>query len=83
MTVSFHVDNQKLIHKRPKVLVKTITCLKQEYESISEDISVEITVHQGKIHNYLGMTLDYTEGSTLKVSMIDYIDIIISEFDKE
>ena len=33
-----------------------------------------MTVHRGKIHNYLGMTLDYTEGGTIKVIMIDYID---------
>ena len=28
------------------------------------------------------MTLDYTEGGTVKVSMIDYIDEIVAIFDK-
>ena len=41
-----------------------------------------MTVHQGKVHNYLGMTLDYTEGGTVKFSMIYYIDEIIAAFDK-
>ena len=41
-----------------------------------------MTVHRGKIHNYLGVILDYTEGVTLKVSMIDYINEIISSLDK-
>ena len=42
-----------------------------------------MTVHWGKIHNYLGMTLDYTEVGPIKVSIIDYIDEIIDESDKE
>ena len=41
-----------------------------------------MTVHQGKVHNYPGMTLDYTEGGTVKFSMIYYIDEIIAAFDK-
>ena len=38
--------------------------------------------HQGKFQNYLGMTLDCTEGVTFKVSMIYYIDEIIAAFNK-
>ena len=30
-----------------------------------------MNVQLGKVHNYLGMTLDYTEGGTVKVRMID------------
>ena len=30
--------------------------------------------HQGKVHNYPGMPLYYTEGGTVKVSIIDYIN---------
>ena len=39
--------------------------------------------HQGKIHNYLGMTLEYTEGVTFKFIMIDYINELIAAFDKK
>ena len=41
-----------------------------------------MTVHRGDIHNYLEMALDCTEGGTVKVSMIYYIDEIIAVFDK-
>ena len=41
-----------------------------------------MNVHQSKVHNYLRMTLAYTEDGTIKFSMIDYIDEIISAFDK-
>ena len=41
-----------------------------------------MTVHQGKVWNYLRMTLDYTEGDTVKVTIIYYIDEIIAAFNK-
>ena len=39
-----------------------------------------MTIYRVKVHNYLGMTLDYTEGVIFKVSMIDYINEIIAAF---
>ena len=71
MTVCFYIYYYKLSHKSPKVVGNAIICLNQEYESISEEVSGEITVHQFKIHNCLGMTLDYTEGFTINVWKID------------
>ena len=41
-----------------------------------------MSAHKVKICKYLGMTLQYTEVGTVKVSMIDYIDEIIAAFDK-
>ena len=73
MTVYFHVKYCKLSHKTPKVVENTIKWLKQEYESIFEDRSGYMTVHRYKINSYIGMTPDYNEGGTVKISMIDYI----------
>jgi hypothetical protein len=36
-----------------------IDWLHQEYESIFEDGTGKITVSRGRVHKYLGMTLDY------------------------
>ena len=41
-----------------------------------------MTVHQRKVHNYLRITLDYTEGGTVKIRIIYHIDEIIAAFDK-
>ena len=38
------------------------------------------TVQRGKVHYYLGITLDYREKGVLKVSMIPYVKKIINEF---
>ena len=71
MIVCFHIDHCKLNNNSPNVVANTITRINQEYEIIFEYGSVEITVHQGKVQNYLRMTLDHTEGGTVKFIMID------------
>jgi hypothetical protein len=82
MTICFHVDDCKLSHKDPKVVDKTIKWLRREYESIFEDGSGAMTVHRGKVHTYLGMTLDYSMRGLCKVTMFDYLDEILTTFSK-
>jgi hypothetical protein len=60
MTITFYVDDCKLSHKKLKTMDTMIEWLSQEYESIFEDGSGKMAVSQGKLHTYLGMTLDYT-----------------------
>jgi hypothetical protein len=59
-----------------------IEYIRQEYESIFEDGSGAMRVSRGKIHKYLGMTLDYTVCGQVKITMFDYVDDIITAFDK-
>ena len=80
--ICFHVDDCKLSHCIPKVMDDTIQFLHDEYESIFEDGSGEMTVSRGKVHKYLGMTLDYSVRGQIKISMYDYIEEILTAFDK-
>jgi hypothetical protein len=82
MTICFHVDDCKLSHHKTKVMDSMIEYLRQEYESIFEDGSGAMTVIRGKIHKYLCMTLDYTVRGQVKITMFDYIDEILTAFDK-
>jgi hypothetical protein len=41
-----------------------------------------MTVSRGRVHKYLGMTLDYTVHGRVNISMFDYVDEIINAFDK-
>jgi hypothetical protein len=59
-----------------------IDWLWQQYESIFEDGSGQMTVSRGRVHKYLGMTLDYTAHSQVNILMFDYVDEIINSFDK-
>jgi hypothetical protein len=82
MTICFHVDDCKLSHRKTKVMDRMIEHLRQEYERIFEDGSGAMTVSRGKVHKYLGMTLDYTVRGQVKITMFDYIEEIITAFDK-
>jgi hypothetical protein len=41
-----------------------------------------MAVSRGKIHKYIGMTLDYTVRGQVKITMFDYVDTILTAFDK-
>jgi hypothetical protein len=82
MTICFHVDDCKLSHHKKKVMDTMIEYLREEYESIFEDRTGAMTVRRGKIHKYLGMTLDYTVCGQVKITMFDYVDEILTAFDK-
>jgi hypothetical protein len=83
MTICFHVDDYKLIHLKKTVMDRMIGYLRQEYESIFEDGSRAMTVSRGKIHKYLGMTLDYSVPGQVKITMLDYVNEILAAFDKD
>ena len=82
MTICFHVDDCKLSHKDSKVIDEMIDWLRQEYESIFEDGSGKMTVSRGKVHTYLGMTLDYSVRGQVKITMFDYLKEILTAFEK-
>ena len=41
-----------------------------------------MTVHRGKVHEYLGMDLDFSSAKVFKIGMIKYIKKILEEFPK-
>ncbi len=82
MTICFHVDDCKISHLDPKVVNYTIAWLRYEYESVFTDGSGMMKVARGKVHKYLGMTLDFATLKTVKVTMLEYVDEIIGSWDK-
>ncbi len=82
MMICFHVDDCKISHLDPKVVNYTIAWLCDEYKSIFTGGSGMMKVARGKVHKYLGMTLDLATSKTVKVTMLKYIDEIIGSWDK-
>jgi hypothetical protein len=72
ITICFHVDDCKISHECTKVVDATIKWLRAEYESIFEDGSRVMKVHRGKVHKYLGMSLDFSHKGQCRVTMYDY-----------
>ena len=73
MTVTWHVDDLKVSHAESFQITKFATYLSTIYGK-------KLTVHRGKIHDYLGMDLDFTNKGVVKVAMIKYLKKIISDF---
>jgi hypothetical protein len=71
ITICFHVDDCKVSHKSARVINEAIKWLRRDYESIFEDGSGTMTVHQGRVHKYLGMTIDYSSKGLAKITMVD------------
>jgi hypothetical protein len=63
------------------VVDETINWLRAECESIFEDGLGAMKVHRGKIHKYLGMTLDFSHKGQCIVTMHDYLDGILKAYD--
>jgi hypothetical protein len=81
ITICFHVDDCKISHEYSKVVNERIKWLQAEYESIFEDGSGVMKVHRGKVHKYLGMSLDFSHKGQCRVTMYDYLDGILQAFD--
>ena len=42
-----------------------------------------MTVHFGKVHEYLGMNLDFSTPKVLKIGILKYIEKVLEEFSEE
>ena len=55
---------------------------RKEYESIFEDGSGKMNVKRGKVHEYLRTTIDYCEPGKAKVTMLNFVEEILTAFAK-
>jgi hypothetical protein len=42
-----------------------------------------VAVHRGKVHNYLGMTINYSLSGKVQISMVDYNDGMLAEIPED
>jgi phage-related protein len=70
-TVAWHVDDLKILHVSAKVVDDLIANLDSKFGKESP-----LSKSWGKVHNYLGMTLDFSVPGQVTVTMIDYIKMI-------
>jgi hypothetical protein len=75
MTVTWHVDNLKILHVDPFQITKFCQYLASIYGN-------GLVVHQGKVQDYLGMDLHFGFERVVQVLMITYTNKVISDFPK-
>ena len=73
-TILWHVDDLKISHVDPNVVSEIIQQLSDEFGHVSP-----LTVHRGKKHDYLGMQIDFSSPSKVRISMCDYISKILAD----
>ena len=73
-TTLWNVDNLKTSHVDPVVISRVLAEIDAEYEKIWK-----MTITRGKVHKYLGMTIDYSSPGKVIFLMIDYIGNMIDD----
>ena len=76
ITIVFHVDDCKISHLKESVVEDLL-------EKLSNRFGREkpLSVTRGAIHDYLGLTIDYSVKGKVKFYMFDYIEQILNEID--
>ena len=73
-TLIWHVDDMKISHADRKVVDEIIRMLEEEFGK-----EAPLTIRRGKVHDYLGMTLDFSLDNKVQIQMEDYIKNLLSE----
>ncbi len=73
-TILWHVDDLKISHVDPNAVTEVIQLLEEEFGK-----EAPLPKTRGKVHDYLGMTLDFSSPGQAKILMIDYIEKMLEE----
>ena len=74
-TIQVHVDDLKLSYVYQDELNKIIDALNEVFGSDGD----LLTASYGKIHEYLGMTIDWSTEGVVVFTMYDYLEDILDE----
>jgi hypothetical protein len=75
LTVQFHVDDSKISHMDESVIKNMV----KDLNGVFGQDGTLLEASYGKIHEYLGMTIDYSEENVVKFTMYDYLKDILAE----
>jgi hypothetical protein len=78
LTVAWHIDDLKASHILSTVVDKFIEDMEREFGK-----ETPINKSCGKVHDYLGMKLDFSKPGEVMVTMIDYIKAVLQNVPRE
>jgi len=76
MTVTWHIDDLKILHMNSAEVIHCINHFKKIYGD-------RMAIPHGKVHGYLGMDLDFSTPKVLKIGMIKYVEKVIKELPEQ
>ena len=74
-TIQFHVDDLKISHMEQSVIDSILHDLNKEFGTTKKPLAATT----GLIHDYLGITIDYSEEGKVKFTMYDYLEDILDD----
>ena len=74
LTVAWHVDDLKISHVDTPVVDQFIEQMNSEFGR-----ETEMNISRGKVHDYLGMTLDFTKPGCVMIKMADYVRMMLRD----
>ena len=74
-TICWYVDDTKISHVNPKVVDEVIGLIEKRFG--------KMTVTRGKLHNFVGMDLNFKGNGTVEIFMREYIKECIEVFGEE
>jgi hypothetical protein len=75
ITIQFHVDDLKISHMKQSVIDSVFDDLNKEFGTTRKPLAATT----GMIHDYLGITIDYSERGKVMFTMHDYLEDIVDE----
>jgi len=73
-TVLWHVDDLKISHVDEKVLEDILRAINERFGK-----ETPVSINRGRVHDYLGMTIDYSEDGKVKFKMDDFVEQLLEE----
>ena len=77
-TLVWHVDDMKISHVDNKVVDNIIKTIELEFGK-----EAPLTIRRGKLHDYLGMVLDFTNPGKVAIRMEDYITNMLTQLPED
>lgn len=77
-TIVWHVDDLKISHVDTSVVDEVIQNLRSEFGKVGE-----LSVNRGKVHDYLGMELDFSENGNVMVNMEKYLEEVLVDLPED
>ena len=77
-TILYHVDDLKILHRDLSVIRELAKQIDDTFKTKNQSLSVT----EGKVHDYLGILMDYNHKDCVTFTMYDYLEDIFKEADE-
>jgi hypothetical protein len=78
------VDDLKISHVDAKVITTILNLLDNKYgQEIVGGKRAPLTITRGRVHDYLEITLDYSENGVVKIDMRDYVNKMLGKMPED